>query len=323
MSERELTDEEIANGELQKIQDKIEKGAGLLLKGAPIIELIKKEDEVFSPVRGIVDRIDYQTGTITIKEIQDYPLEPVEIDVADQLKVLPEDMIPYLKRAKGDFIHSGELLAQKMQPQQSFSILNYYNPLPITHIYAKVNSPYTGRIQDINTTTGIITICYDKKPHQAFSMCYGKVASVVDSQEVLIDIDAMKIEGKIGFGHDVGGLLRIYEKDEIVTGDVVYANQCVSYNDLLILQEKGIGGLICNTIAYSCLKEYLGKDIGVALTGEEVLPFSMIILKGFTSESVDDNVDIFNEYVGNYILLKPQTQIRAGATRPAVYIFDK
>jgi len=322
MTERELTDEEVANGEIERIQEIIAKGGNVFKEGSPCRELITKEDIVYSPVKGVVDKIDYQTGTIIIKEIQDYPLEPVEIDVADQLKVKPAEAFAYIKKAKGDFVIYGELLAQKMTPPQSNSILLQLNPGPVTNIYARVDSEYTGRIQDINAETGIITICYDKKPYQAFSMCYGVVESVVDNQEVFINIDAKKVEGKIGFGHDVGGQLRVYGKDEIGTGDIVYASQCVGYNDLLVMQEKGIGGLICNTISYSCLRQFLKKDIGVVLTGEEELPFSLVILKGFTSETLcEDN--IFDLNVGKYVLLKPQTQIRAGATRPKVYIFNK
>jgi len=322
MTERELTDDEVANGEIERIQEIIAKGGNVFKEGSPCRELITKEDIVYSPVKGIVDRIDYQTGTIIIKEIQDYPLEPVEIDVADQLKVKPTEAFAYIKKVKGDFVIYGELLAQKMTPPQSNSILLQLNPGPVTNIYARVDSEYTGRIQDINAETGIITICYDKKPYQAYSMCYGVVESVVGSQEVNIAVDAEKVEGKIGFGHDVGGLLRVYGKDEIGTGDIVYASQCVGSEDLLVLQGKGIGGLICNTITYSCLRGFLQKDIGVVLTGEEVLPFSLVILKGFTGETLEDEVCEFDANRGKYVLIKPQTQIRAGATRPGVYMFD-
>jgi len=49
----------------------------------------------------------------------------------------------------------------------------------------------------------------------------------------------------------------------------------------------------------------------------------LVILSGFTSESIDGDSSVFESNICKYVLLKPQTQIRAGATRPKAYIFSE
>jgi len=163
------------------------------------------------------------------------------------------------------------------------------------------------------------------------------VDRIVGDTEVFINIEAVKIEGKIGFGGDVGGGLVLLDvsrkerKDFALDTKVVYAGHIV-YDDLMFLAKKRINGLVCNTVSYGCLKKFLGKDIGVALTGNEDIPFSLIILHGFSRcvkghDSTTPNPsnlegNCYKEFTGKYALLKPYTQIRAGATRPSVYIQD-
>ena len=320
MTEKELSDDDIRNGELEKIQNQRSQSKGIF-KATVTKEIIKKEDIVLSPIRGTVDQIDYQTGTIILKELQDYPLEPVEIDVAKKLNIKPTHILGYMKKREGEFVYTGEILAKRMSTPSP--IMTQLFPESLGNLYSDIQSPYTGRVQEINTTTGVVTICYDKPPFRKYSLCYGKVESIVNNQEVVLNVKAVKIEGKIGFGNDVGGKLIMYNDDNISAGSIIFANNCVTFHDLLIFKESGIGGLVCNNISYSCLKKYLNKDVGVALTGNEILPFPIIILRGFTSEFVNLETSLFDLYVGNYALLKPQTQIRAGAIRPAVYLMKK
>jgi len=327
--ERDLTEDEIHDGILDRLHEYVRLKDDLFMINDSGRYLVKYIDTAFSPVRGIIDKIDCETGIIIIREIQDYPLEPVEIDVAKELNENNNTFVGFMKKKKGDFIRNGEALAEKHNPQSPVMLL--LDPeYAKRNSYRKVISPFTGTVKDINTKTGIVTICYDINPHRVYALCYGQVDRIVDDTEVFITIQAVKIEGKIGFGGDVGGILLLYDsKDHLsLRGNeaiqrtqniIIYINH-VNFNDLKLFEKKGIKGLICNTISYSCLKKYLGKDIGVALTGNEDIPFSLIILHGLSSDVVDDGCIDFSDYAGKYVLLKPNTQIRAGATRPSLYI---
>ena len=295
-----LTESVIRENLCIKLNDKISVGDiifSLKDENSGIIKTLK------STYRGIVDNINYESGTIVLKEIQDYHSNPVNINVAQLLKVKNKDINLCMLKKIGDFIYKDDVLAKDYFIEGNF-----------------INSPSTGTIKKIDTKTGIVTIQYQKNPLSLYAMCYGQVETVEKEQEVIIKIKAAKITGRIGFGKTAGGRLALLENYNIESDSIVFYSKCVTYEDLLLLSDKNINGLICNTISYSCLKKFINKDIGVAITGEEILPFPIIILKGFTKESINIDNTIFLSNEGNYVLMKPQTQIRAGAIRPCLYI---
>jgi len=242
---------------------------------------------------------------VLLREIQDYPLKPVEINVAKQLET--KFFRGYLKKIEGDFIYADEILATRPSFKGSG--------------FKSLRSPFTGTIQKIDTKKGTVTICYDKKKYQLTSNCYGKVESIIDDKDVIININAVLIEGKIGFGKDTGGVLKVGLQNA-ESKSVVYENH-VNYDDLMLLAENSISGLVCNSISYSCLKKLLNKDIGVVMTGNEDLPFTIVILSGFKKEAMQAIGTDISVFEGKQVMMKPQTQIRAGAIRPSLYVMEK
>ena len=186
-----LTESEIKEGLLIQSGDKISIG-DKIFNFKDNHNLFKVNDSAFSPVRGIVERINYTTGTIIVREIQDYPLKPVEVNVAKLLSIKEKNIRGYMKKREGDFIFAGETLASNH-----------------SKMFKNISSPYTGTIQEVNTQKGSVKICYDKKPFRILSNCFGKVKEINDKNEILIDVDAISVEGKIGFGKDVGAKMMI------------------------------------------------------------------------------------------------------------------
>jgi len=299
MLQQTLTEEEVRAGLQVSVGDTIPQNDILYqVKGDNIFSA---NNVVYSPVRGVVEDINYKTGAVILREIQDYPLKPVEINIAKPLGLKPKHIRAYMKRRQGDFIFAGQLLAENFPMQ-------------------RVVSQYTGTIRKVDTVKGTITICYDKQPYQVYAQSKGVVARVVDTLHVDILTKSAIVEGKIGFGVDRGGYFMPFEN--AIEGCVTYYTHIESYDTLLALAGIGINGLIVNTIPYDVLKRFLGKHIGVALTGQETLPFSVVVLTGFCPEVYCDDSDVFLQFTGKYILVKPKTQIRAGATRPQVVVFE-
>ncbi|MCL2063106.1 MAG: glutamate mutase L [Candidatus Cloacimonetes bacterium] len=299
-----LTEKEFQEGILIKVDDKISSG-DKIFRYKSHQNLFKGNEYAYSPVRGFVEQINSVTGSIIMREIQDYPTKPVMIDAAKKLKIKEKYLKGYLKKQEGDFVYKDDILGVN---QVSSSLLE--SPEYITLL-----SPYTGTIQKIDSIKGTITICYDKKPYQMLSLCHGLVENITENNEIFISVETIDIFGKIGFGKDVGGFFR--------KSDIEYVPHIENYQNLQSLAEKSIKGLICNTITYSCLKQFLNKDIGVALTGSESIPFSLIILNGFSDKALMDDTNFFQQFENRYILIKPHTQIRAGATRPTLLIFNE
>lgn len=264
----------------------------------------------YSPVRGIVEQINYETGMIILREIQDYALEPIEIDIAEKLNIKPRYIKGYLKKSLGDFVYQGE----------SLDILN-------SKLTSQIISPCSGLITDINTKKGTITIHYDKKSIVLYANCFGKITSTIHNKNVSIEVNAEDIEAKIGFGKSKGGYLSLYSEKKPLE---YYQNKIVVYPnrpDQMIFNQftkNKIAGLIIPSANFSDICTFLGKEIGVALTGEEELPFSIIITEGFGLFSFSAPIyQLFTQKEGCYTSLSPQTQIRAGVIRPRISFFNQ
>jgi len=298
-----FTEVEIYDGLLVKLGDKVSTGDKIFsLKNCQSI--FSMNDIAFSPVRGIVETINYATGTIILREIQDYPLKPIKINISKEIGIKDKYIKGYMKKQKGDFVYAGEILATNHSTK-----------------FKSFTSPYTGTIQEIDTKKGSITICYDKKPYKLFSYCFGEVTKIIDNKDIYINTEAIAIEGRIGFGQDIGGYLGSNQQNNL-NNCIIYQNH-VTIEDFITFTKKRINGLICNTVSYNCLKKFLNKDIGVALTGNEIIPFSLIIMKKFSQYELNEyksDTNLYDQKLGKYVSLKPFTQIRAGASRPTVFI---
>jgi len=312
MVERSLTSEEVKNNLLIKIGQKVSVGEKIF-NDDKAINMFSTRSVVYSPVRGTVERINYDTGTIILREIQDYPLKPVEVNVAKFLKIKEKTINGYMKKREGDFIYAGEVLAKKHNEH-----------------FKSLDSPYTGTIQNIDTVKGTVKICYDKEPYKILAQAYGKVIETKDDKEVIILSEVVSINAKIGFGRDIGGQV-IFKKqaDELsdLKDKILFYYDMPDYEKLKQFADLSIAGLVCPSINYRHISKFMGKDLGVALTGNENIPYSIIIYNSFSNSSnlieysnlLDSMQKI--ESKNNYVLLKPHTQIRAGATRPEILFF--
>ena len=69
------------------------------------------------------------------------------------------------------------------------------------------------------------------------------------------------------------------------------------------------------------LREFMGRDIGVAITGEEELGVTLIITEGFGKMNMSKRTfDLLKSFDGYMVHINGATQIRAGVQRPEIII---
>jgi hypothetical protein len=69
------------------------------------------------------------------------------------------------------------------------------------------------------------------------------------------------------------------------------------------------------------LMNYLGYEVGVAITGQEDIPLSIIITEGFGEIPMSRRTfALLKKYEGSMISATGETQIRAGVMRPEIII---
>lgn len=84
---------------------------------------------------------------------------------------------------------------------------------------------------------------------------------------------------------------------------------------------KGVIGLVGASIIEEDLTAFLGYDIGVAITGEEDIPFSIILTEGFGHMTMPARTDeLLRSLSGQQASIGGATQIRAGPVRPEIIV---
>ncbi len=288
--------------------DSIDLRSSLLIKVGDVIKYDQNLiDIAHSPVRGIVKMINYDTGTILVREHQDYHEKPIKVPVAKILRKKPASLRSYLRVNKGDFVFEDENIASLTRGAKTI-----------------IRAPNTGYVTDIDYEKGQVTIQYIRKPVNYPVQLNCQVVDIENKIGIKIEYEAIEYQGVIGFGKSsFGNLLYMQDvRDSVQLQEkIIVLDNHVSIADLKYLEKQMISGLIIAGIEMSDVVAYIGKEIGVALTGNEDVPFPIIVMNGFGefTFSPDFIVDV-KKNTGRNCLLNPTTQIRAGVTRPKVII---
>jgi biotin carboxyl carrier protein len=262
----------------------------------------------YSPVRGRVERIDWANGALLLREIQDYSFEPVVINLAELLGVKPGVVMGLMRKRIGDFVHTGEVLAAKGKTKMEHS----------------VRTPTTGTIQSYDPHTGQLTITYVKKDLSLKASLTAIVTKVSAKRYVELEYEGSTLNGSIGFGRVSAGKLVYLEAWDAaaVTEDAIMAYPfALSAEQMQVLKIKKVGGLIVPSLPQKEMVTLLGQEIGVGITGNEHLPFAILLISGFGKlplpAAIVSELKIHN---GKHTVLLPATQIRAGVVRPVLII---
>jgi uncharacterized protein (TIGR01319 family) len=262
----------------------------------------------FSPVRGKVEKIDWKNGTLILREIQDYSFDPVVVKVCDKLGIKPAHLKGCMRKQKGDFITTDEILVVKSISKQE----------------QIVHSPATGTITDVDTVKGTVTIRYIKKDLRLKACLNAKVTSVSRNRFIELEYEGTSIYGKIGFGKATDGT--IVWNDKFVEADlkqdfIAIFPFALNNEQLNICKRNLIAGIIMPSMAEEDIVHLLGYELGVGITGGESLPFSIILTGGFGNFSFPANLaNALRDCTGKHGVLFPATQIRAGVVRPSLII---
>jgi len=305
--DKPLSEEDFLEGLKVKIGDTVKLGQNIFHfkpKGALQIPYNYQ-----SPIRGIVTGIEQASKMIIMREIQDYDGRPHVVDVAGKLDIKPGHIKAYMKFQEGDFIEIGRIIAQNTS-QGRFLV-------------AKATS--TGMLKKIDTKKGTVTIQYHITPIPLRSFVSGKVSRVKENLGVEITGQGTTLYGIIGFGGEASGkiLLSSREPDSSAKAKIVVTFNPVDEAFLRKAAEAGVAGLIAPSIHNADWVRFYGEEIGVALTGDEQIPFTLILTEGFGRFAMNERYrSFFEAATGKLASLSGRTQIRAGVTRPTVIVSE-
>ena len=303
--DRHLTPEEIHSGLLIKEGDKVK-------LNAPLYKVHRTGLQGFdftfhSTVRGRVTKIE-KTGIIVLREIQDYDEKPHKINIAKPLDIKPKHIRGYLKVGIDRFVEAGQVIASDMSNGKAVTVI----------------SPTSGVLKEIDTKKGTVTVQYDISPIKMFCHVSGTVTEILPDHLVRVSGNGTRLNGVIGFGGDNSGVLTRIDSarnDQFKKDCIAFSTAPVDLEFLKLASDAGVSGIIAPSIPASDWVRYSGEELGVAITGDEDIPFTLILTSGFGSFGMNEEcAEFLNNSIGKIAGISGRTQIRAGVTRPMVIV---
>ena len=272
-----------------------------------------------APIDGIVGLVSRHLGYIYLRE--PIPLgatENVEVDVAGALGVPPRAIGNYLAVDVGRVVFTGQPVAKR-----------YLGPASAI----TVPSPIYGRLVAVDPAAGKVTLAPLFSSTEVPAYIRGRVAQVSPTA-VDIEATAIVIPGVYGVGGETWGRLvvlagpgeditvdRIRAAGPGLDGTVIAGPATATAEALLAAREAGVRGVILAYLAQMDLCTLAGGEINMAITGQENLGVTVVLIEGFWPASMPPHVwRVLVGHEGETVSLNGTTQIRSGVIRPEVII---
>ncbi len=240
------------------------------------------------------------------------------MNVANRLNLLPKEVPQYLLKKEGDRVRAKEIIAEK---KGLFGLFT-----------TRCESPMDGFIESISEITGQVLIRGNPNPVEVKAYIDGEVVEVIEKEGAVIENRGTLIQGIFGIGKEKNGPIHICvdspEKSislEMITeelrGKIIVAGSYVTADIVTRACETGVLGIIAGGIDYKDIKDILGYEVGVAITGNEDIVTTLIITEGFGKITMAEKTfQLLQECEGMMASINGATQIRAGVIRPEIVI---
>jgi hypothetical protein len=287
---------------------------GLKVKRATSVEKTR-----LLPIPGeVLVKENDATDFDTVVARAEVPGKPTFIRVNEVLNIEPEIVPTFMVKNVGDKVEEGEIIAR-------------YTPFwGLIKRFAM--APATGTIEAISDATGQVVVREPPVPVTIKAYISGNVAKVIPERGVDIETPAAFIQGIFGMGGEKHGeLLVIAEsKEDVLTpekitpshgGKILVGGSLVTLEAFKKAEELGVNGIIVGGIKGVDLREILGYEIGVAITGHEGVATTLVVTEGFGRMSISKSTfDLLKDFEGREVAINGATQIRAGVIRPEIIV---
>ncbi len=240
------------------------------------------------------------------------------VKVSERLGIGPADVPAAMRKSQGQPVEAGEVIAET----RAFFGL-FHNVC---------QSPAAGVIEHISPLSGYVGIREPPVPLQVVAHIGGRIARVIEGQGAVVESRAALAQGIFGVGGERRGILRVAARgpeapmDLSLVGDsargaVLVAGATAASGALTEAARAGAAGVVVGSIADLDLRAFVGYDIGVAVTGQEPVPFTLIITEGFGLVAMAPaTFELLASLAGRSASIDGTTQIRAGVMRPEIIV---
>ncbi|MHC4106989.1 MAG: hypothetical protein ACYSTY_02775 [Planctomycetota bacterium] len=246
------------------------------------------------------------------------PGDVTPVNVANLLSLPPADVPECMLKKEGDVIEEGEQLGRTKG---------------IFGLFKKTcKSKVAGKVETISVVTGQVMIRGEPEPVEVKAYMSGEVTEVLPKEGVVIEAEVTFIQGIFGVGGETYGriVLACATHEEELTADLIKPTMkgCIvvggaRMTDEAISRARDIGAaaVVSGGMDDEDLRDFLGYDLGVAITGTEDVGLTVIVTEGFGEIAMAERTfALLGSREGADASVNGATQIRAGVMRPEIVI---
>jgi hypothetical protein len=240
------------------------------------------------------------------------------VRVAQTLGIEPKQIHSVLKVKEGDTVEKDQIIAETK------GFLGLFRGI--------AKSPVAGTVELISDVTGHVGVRQPPTVIDVNAYVQGRVVKILPQEGAVVETQGALIQGIFGVGGERRGTLRmlVSRPDETLTaqhipddvaGQILVGGAAVEADAITRAAERGAVGIVAGGIRDTDLIRYLGRDIGVAITGSEEIPLSIILTEGFGAiQMATRTFRLLKSLEGKTASINGATQIRAGVIRPEIIV---
>jgi hypothetical protein len=195
-------------------------------------------------------------------------------------------------------------------------------------------APVTGVVRDVSASSGQVVIEATVPAVELTALIAGTVIGVEPGRGVDVCGRATLVQGVLGVGGEVSGRLvaAVARPEDLLSaeligpelgGCVVLGGASITGAALHRAREIGVAAVITGGIDDTDLTDHLGRELNVAVTGQEDVRPAVVVTGGFGRVGQDPHAfDLLRRRAGELASVRAATRIRAGAERPEVIVSE-
>ena len=238
--------------------------------------------------------------------------------VAAALGAQPKDLPGLMLKKVGDAVRKDEPIARS---KGIFGMMR-----------TEARSTADGVIEGVGDSTGMVMVRGPKVPIEVRAYVAGTVVEVLPGEGAVVEAAAALVQGIFGIGGEVHGPVAMacagpdeeLDADDVtpaMRGCVVVGGARMTAAAIARAREVGAAAVVSGGIDDQDLRDFLGHDIGVAVTGSERMGITLIVTEGFGSIAMAARTfALLVSHAGRTASVNGATQIRAGVMRPEIVV---
>lgn len=290
--------------------------------GLKVTEKLLVRKHRILPLKGeVMVKVGDTVGPDDVVARTHLPGSVVPLNVANKLGIPPEDLELVMKKKVGERITTGEIVAAS-KPLFGLKFLGQ----------SKCEATISGTIESISHITGQVLQRGEPSPVEVRAYVQGQITEVIPREGVVVQCLASFVQGIFGIGGETHGPIKIASADnktiltpEFITpdmkGKIIVGGSIVTADAIKKAVSVGVKGIVVGGFDDKDLRDFLGYDIGVAITGSEEIGVTLVVTEGFGQINMAQRTyDLLKHHEGDLASINGATQIRAGVIRPEVVI---